>query len=1685
MQVIDGELYPPMAAVREGDLVTPIRLGLVEQAEEHPELITFDENGKPQFLLNKGQGKGSLKAAYNPYWHTSLTALNDQFLSAYIRPNLVVVRTLVPKSELTSGYRAQYAKDAVGEMSWHSGTVSGRLAELGKPRRVILSRYDKPMEIVPNAEVAKMIAKQLEGTDIAIPYNVVWPQLREELEKLGVEISDEASGSVGEDASYGKAEYVTDKMIAEMNEKAKRGMPMTPEAKRAEAERLGKKFNTRLNIIEDTNAIVHDDPKVQARRRKAKGWYDTRTGEVTVVLPNNMNVEDVAETVFHETVGHKGLRELIGEKGYGDFLREVYEHAKADVRRRIAKIAAKHGWDFEKATDEYLSGLAEKGFEDFDREERSMWQWLKEKVVKAIDKFLQSLKLPKWVKLGDNELRYMLWRSKERLERGKEDIVDMARDIVKREELGLGEAARYKMGDANEELDIVNERFNHELTRYQNGEMDKNEMLHLGRPQGVMRAFLPNLPIVMRQRVIKKGSEKKHEVDVSAIMNMPQHLSSPIFVFQRSEDTIGVLTDMRDRNGKNVCVAIELKRQIQQGAEHLEVNDVRSFHGREFKNIVEPIANNKTLKWVDKGKGLAYLSSASQPVQQEIDKQVLDTATKVVKNFVNPNIPDENVADEDIMYRDGDSEEYEKALARDIYERRVARGMYQMQEALQDSMLGLKEAMDAVLQAEGRKMRIEDVAGYENAYLGENRLSSVNQAECTAFAQTLFKPMLKEVSRLAKSADERAELTDYMMAKHGLERNEVMARRAAEKKANEEFGADIRKAERTVNKDPLDQDAIDTLDDLRQQRDDREQNLYFENRGKDYSGLTALTGTDNVADAEAEAQRIVAGYENAHHTDGLWDKVNAVTGATLLKTYESGLINKATYDDIKGMYTHYIPLRGFDDKTSDEAYAYLADEHSAFNAPIKTAKGRKSKADDPFANMEAMAESAIMQGNRNTLVKQKFLNFALNHPSDLVSVSNLWLRYDDVKDEWMPVNSGDIAGTERLEEDDSPAEVERKMRDFEDAMGQAAKNDPAHFKKQKDDPAIPYRVVESRDLRQHQVLVKRNGKDYILTINGNPRAAQALNGQTNPDNDISGAIGAIMHMGEAVNRQLSAFYTTRNPDFVVSNFMRDMLYANTIVWVKESPNYAVRFHKNVAKANPAMMKMLLAKLRNGTLDMNDKTENMFYQFMMNGGETGYANIRDIEQRKNDIKRELKKNNGKLPIRKAWDYLGERLDEYNRAVENCARFAAFMTSRELGRTIDRSICDAKEISVNFNKKGSGAKFMGANGQTKAGNAAAFTSGLGRSFYVFWNAAIQGTTNFGRQAKRHPKKAIAGAATMFLLGALMAGLGDGDGDDDDRNDYYNLPEYVRRSNIVFRLPGMDKQWISIPLPVEYRAMYGMGELAVSAMSGNEHYVGGELAHAMASQVSQMLPLDFLEGGGGFKTFIPSSVKPMAEVLTNESWTGMPIYKDNPYNKDMPEWTKAYKSANKYLVGLSKTMNEATGGDAYTSGTIDINPAQVEYLLNGVFGGMSSTVDKLTKMGETVVGEREYDPRSFLLLNRVVKSGDERTEYRAVNNAYFKIKEESEKLRKRLNHYENDTADGIFDYAEKIAWLNNSPEYRILETYEEYSGDIDGINEELKDPTLRDDERNELEAELNQVKKELVDAVNAVRNGMQPNR
>ena len=1410
----NGKLYPPMVA-NPGGAETPVGVWL--DADAAP-IAGQSKTGRNQVKAGgKGTQGGSGKLAYRPGWHLGEIPYALQFnrMDEYGNKELFPANFVWAEVEYAND--VDYQEEAMSYGMNANGKFQHSLAGLPRVPQNGSYRY----RTNPNPETDPwIITGAMRVNRLLTPTEV-----DEMVEKAGREPQRRQEGAVtDEEIKNLNAQYqLADEMAAADTRAGRREM----------SERL-QEISKKLHL--DNVEIVTTTNGLDGKKARAKGFYTKSTGKITIVLPNNRNIDDAMQTLLHEAVAHYGLRQMFG-KHFDTFLDNVFNNASEDVRQKIVDLSKKYGWDFRKATEEYLAGLAERT--DFENARKTGW-W--QKIKDFFIDMLHKIGLPDFrgVTLTDNELRYILWRSYENLKGNRfEDVFTEAADTSMQYELKVGEYAA----------------------------------------------------------------------------------------------------------------------------------------------------------------------------------DILDNT----------------------MYRDGDPEVHERTLARDRYEQRVRSGMFQTQEALQDSMLGLKEAMSAIL---GRGKNIEDVDGFENAYLGENRLSSVNKAEADAFARLLFKPMLDEVARLAPTRAAREELTDYMMAKHGLERNRVMAERDAQKAFDE-----YQKAHPYGAK---------TLQDF-----------LNEYREKDFAGLTALTGFENVADAEAEAQQMVSDYEADNETADLWDKVNAVSKAILQKSYECGMMSKATYDSISDMYEFYIPLRGFDEKTSAEAYSYLAHRQSAFNAPIKKAEGRRSKADDPFANLQSMAESAIMQGNRNKLVKQRFLNFALNHPSDLVSISDLWLEYDSVTDEWKPVFPDNI------EVSDSPETVEQKMHDFEEKMNQLEQQFPDLYKRGRDAENIPYRVIDSRDLRQHQVVVKRGGRDYVITINGNPRAAQALNGQTNPDNDTSGVIGAVLRAGEKLNRQLSAFYTTRNPDFIVSNFMRDMLYTNSMAWIKESPSYALRFHRNyLTKANPARMKILLAKLRNGTLDMNDKTESMFYQFMMNGGETGYANIRDIEQHKNDIRKELKKANGKLNIRRAMSLLAERLDELNRAVENCARFAAFVTSREMGRSLDRAIYDAKEISVNFNKKGSGAKFYDTAGQTKSGNAAAFVSGLGRSGYVFWNAAIQGTANFGRQFKRHPAKAFTGAAVMFLLGAIIAYLG-GDDDDDDKNAYYNLPEYVRRSNILFRIGD---SWISIPLPVEYRALYGMGELMTSTLNGKEHFTGGELAEQIAAQMSQILPLDLMNDGG-LMGLVPSSIKPFAEIHENKSWTGLPIYKDTPWNKDMPEWTKAYKSANRELVNLAAVLNEISGGDAYTKGAIDINPAKVEHLLEGYFGGVASSIDKMTKTAETIAGEREYDPRSILLVNRLVKAGDERTEYRAVNNEYFRLKEEHDRIGTRLRHYENDTDNGIFDYAEKIDFLYNSPEYERWEIFEFYKDDIDDLYDELKE-AVDDDERKDIESELNEVKKEMISEMNLTR-------
>lgn len=1455
MQMIDGGLRPPMSGKVDGQWREATEVGVWEEAEEHPEMV----NKKGRFKLDKGNGK-SIWAAYNPYIHTSRSPINDQFSSAWSRPELVVVEVEIPESELTSGYRAEKAKDSVGEMEWKSGPVGRALAKIGQPRRVILSRWSRIIRVVPVEEVAEAYAQRLNAHGIKVPFNTVPPALREALAERGVKIGKPEKGNAGKASMPAFEQWImeqerlrqgdgygaySDAEVSYMNDPVSKVMGKNRFSKKRQAEFAARERQRMVARIQeladrmhlDNVEILTDASQLEGKRAKAKGFYNKRTGKITVVIPNNVSTLDAEQTLLHEAVAHYGLRQLFGEQ-FNTFLDNVYQSADESIRRKINEMAAKNGWDFRTATEEYLAGLAEDTNFDEARMYGGWWSKIKSLFLDMLEKIgFEGFRDKVGVVLTDNELRYILWRS--------------------------------------------------------------------------------------------------------------------------------------------------------------------------YQNLTEP------------GRYRSIIGEAADVAKQSDLK---------VGNYAEQGIEAEYAAEGE-LYRPGDFSPRDQVFARREYERMVSSGSYQFKEAVLDSMLGLKKLYQAIL---GKGTRIENVPGFENAYLFENRMSSMNAGEQHEYFQRYMQPLLKEIAKIA-GADKRKrrELTDYLMAKHGLERNEYMRNEAA------------------ANGDETD---------------------------RDFAGLIGLTGEADWRSAEATAQQWVDDYESAVDTTALWQAINDATKATLEKIYLSGIISKETYEKILGMYQFYIPLRGWNETTSEQVYGYLTSKDGPLGGSImKKAEGRESMADDPIATIGMMADDAIRQGNRN-LMKQRFLNFILNHPSDAVSVHDIWLEYDDVADEWRPVFA-DVEAT------DTADEVAQKVEAFEQRMEALRNAEPDKYKKGREAQHIPYKVVKG-NLREHQILIKRNGRTFVATINGNPRAAQALNGLTNPDVDQNGVVGNMLKAGTWINRQLSAFYTTRNPDFVVSNFFRDALYSNCMTWVKESPRYARRFHKNFGRVNPIVMRRLLGKWEKGKLDMSNRLEALFYQFMKNGGETGYTNVRDIEGHKRAVAAELKKQGS--TGRRVWTALGMQLDLLNRSAENCARFAAFVTSRDFGRSIDRAIYDAKEISVNFNKKGSGGKMVNANGQTVLGKAGAYLGGGGRLLYVFWNAGIQGFTNFGRQAKLHPVKFTAGASALFALGyvipMLAQMLGGGDGDDDDKNAYYNLPEYIRRSNICFRA---GEQWITIPLPIEYRAMYGMGELAHGVISGNERYTDAELGRQMAAQVSQIFPLDMLEGGGGISPFIPSAAKPFTEAyIMNKSWTGLPVYKDTPFNKNDPEWTKAYASADKHLVAFAKWLNETSGGDDFKKGSIDINLAKIEYLLNGTFGGMFTFPNKVKKSIETAAGSRDFEWRNMPIANRLIKSGDERTANRKLQNEYFKYLKEYEATGQLMRKYENADEDGIMGYAERINFLENSPEYARWEIFDEFKPDIDAYREDIAEETDKE-ERAKLEAEMYAVMRELVNALHdpeAYRNSEQ---
>ena len=279
MQLVDGKLYPPMAARVAGKYEDASELGAWEMSVERPDLV---KDGK--FKLDKGKGQGSLTAAYNPYMHSSNLVINDQFSGAYTRDNLVTVECEVPVSEMTSGYHADGAKDGVGWHSWHTGTVAGQVRKAtGVERKVFLSRWIKPVRILPDAEVANMYKELLGDTGIEVPDNVVTPGLLAELKKAGVPIKEsgrvKTAASDGDGAKYQIKQFPNGMKYVQADRQVLFGNDP-----KAWSEQLENYINGKIRNHEDVRLIAEDGDVLLLTSKSA--------GKLSSIYDNNGRTMD-------------------------------------------------------------------------------------------------------------------------------------------------------------------------------------------------------------------------------------------------------------------------------------------------------------------------------------------------------------------------------------------------------------------------------------------------------------------------------------------------------------------------------------------------------------------------------------------------------------------------------------------------------------------------------------------------------------------------------------------------------------------------------------------------------------------------------------------------------------------------------------------------------------------------------------------------------------------------------------------------------------------------------------------------------------------------------------------------------------------------------------------------------------------------------------------------------------------------------------------------------------------------------------------------------------------------------------------------------------------------------------------------------------------------------------------------
>lgn len=970
------------------------------------------------------------------------------------------------------------------------------------------------------------------------------------------------------------------------------------------------------------------------------------------------------------------------------------------------------------------------------------------------------------------------------------------------------------------------------------------------------------------------------------------------------------------------------------------------------------------------------------------------------------------------------------------FNRELQRGSVLKRIAFQDSMLAIRKAQEAIMNEVG----VDRLNMAEDAYTAENRSHGKGKNEFEEYNNEFLQPLRKAYHQMKKIlGDSYDNVRIYMMAKHGLERDAQMAF----KKSLEADYEDVAQRSAAYRAYKGDMNRITNDSDLEfgrvdfntwRQRDNALRTKYspsymdyrYDENGiaYDYSGLSALFGG---SDFEEAAHKLVRDIESSHvaEVQDLWNATNAATKKILRDGYKAGMMSKDTYQYVRDMYSHYIPLRGWDGTTADQVWDYVGGGKGAFNQTLKTAHGRTSIADDPIAYIENMAESGILLNNKNW-VKQHLMLLAQNHPTSLLTLSKAWyVKSTDANgnEEWIPA-------TPQITSQMNSNQVKAAIDAFEKKMEQMAQTGDATQKR--DGLNIAYPQTNSEE-REHEVRVMKDGEEYVIYVNGDPQLAQAMN-NTRAHRVREIQSGKLDRAAAWLGRKMAAAYTSLSPLFIPSNYFRDLTMTLASTAIREDAKYNYLLRKNLATS--WNLGFMLKDYQNGKLreKVNNGNatpkEQMFYDFMMNGGETGFVSSLDVEDLKKKFKNDLKDlDRWKANPVKVGHTIMDGIEFLNRAIEDSNRFAVYMTSIQYGRSIDEAVNDAKDVTLNFNRKGTGE----------------YGWQMIRNLYLFINPAVQSLQTLGALVKHHPFKFTAVTASWLASGVLVpivnAALMSLLGGDDDKDKYWQFTKWDRRNNLIMWVP-FTHEYIKIPLAQEFRAFYGIGDMIASKMMGGElaEESWSQYAEDLLGQVVDMLPLDPTGYDGNIAvSLMPNAIRPVFELAFNVDFTGKPLFKDTEYNKYDPNFTKAYVGTPDWLVRASRMVNsigndypdvQQNSIDAFGDPRYNLNnPAVVDHVLSSYLGGAytmgSQVLGVLTK---SLNDPKEIKVADIPLFSKFVSNPDDRPVTKKQGDEFWDMKENHDRAANTLSKLKKQAkVDGDYSMLERFYGSEEYKQYK----------------------------------------------------------